>query len=766
MGVPGAENPSVTKKLIERRAAPVAVPKSAAAAPTGKPLAKALKKNDEFSVGRARALRERVSKAIPTTAGTAATATLGNMKVSAFGAVTPAVASTSAANVQAAYASGGARAAAAVLEVEVKAHPADAEAIIRAAQPTIAQIAQDIGRDTDNGDNPQTITSLAAAASAAGPAGTEVIARELAATIPDGDLEKIDDGFTAAILAGAGPELGLKVAELMKARRPDGAGDIINATVEAVDALREDYAEAADDYAALESRLAQDLAALGPSMTPDERQKYMDAFWATPDRAAAKARVEAQADKLSALLKSSAPALEAQALAGHEGAGEALVDAYEQLGRSPEHAAEAIEWVGHIGSNPALFNKLDGFGNDNLETRLKEKLLTHAVPLAQQQILGAHVDDPDGTAAKAAFKDFEALLGPIANATAFKSLSGEVKAALEQTRAFVNGDFSGAQQIADGFDDANPFTQALGVAAISQGVFAQPEGSSGLATLGRIIGGTGTGLKLAARLLNTFAGAAKFTTNFGSFAAKVAPGLALIANVIQLKGDIDALRDDPNAGEFIAAFGSLVGAAGGAVSYFFPPAGVVLGLAGTALHFIGDFVSNLITGNEERNALLDDQAHLLEAATGLDFDAARELAKAQPRALARLAQLGVSPEQIRALAMEDNVDLGNPESWVAIKAAALFGLTGADAVKVIDMLCGDGRFSYAENPLTWVFSALENSTSQEVRAVWDDGNFGPLQAQVLGILRDENPEAAAYVEAHRGTPDIGVFGPFSYTQFE
>ncbi len=759
----------MSKKLIENRAAaPIAVPKPVVVAKAA-PLPKPLKKSDEFSVGKARALRERVSRSMPTTGGTAAASTLAPMRVGAFGAVSnlsSTVATTSASAVQAAYASGGAKAAAIALEIEVKSHPNEATEILRAAQPTIAKIAQDIGRDKGNDDNVQTLVSLSAAASSAGAAGTELIATELAATIPNGDLERIDDGLTQAIVAGGEPDLALKIAELMKATKPGGAEDVVDAVVEGIDKLREDYTHAADDYAALEARLAGDLASLGPSMTPDERQKYMDAFWATPERAAAKEKVEDLADRLSLALESSGPALEAAALAGHEGAGEALIDAYEQLGRSPEHAAEAITWVGHVGSSPDLFKKLDDFGHDDLKTRFKEKLLTNAIPLAQQQILAAHVDDPASTAAQNALREFEALLGPVANAEALGEVATEVKAALEQTRAFVNGDFSSAQQLADAFDDASPFTQALGVAAITQGVFGQPEGSDGLATLGRVIGGTGTGLKLASRLLNTFAGAAKFSSNFGSFAAKIAPGLALIANVIQLKGDIDNLRDDPNAGEFIAAFGSLIGAAGGAVSYFFPPAGVVLGLAGTALHAIGDLVSNLITGNEKRNELLDDQAHLLEAATGLQFDAAREIARAQPRALARLAQLGVSPEQIRALALEDNVDLGSAESWVAIKAAALFGLEGAEVATVVDMLCGDGRFTYAENPLTWVFTTMENVGSEAARALWDDENFGPMQVQILDILRRENPEAAAYLEAHRGTPDIDVYGPFSYTQFE
>ncbi|MBS1153323.1 MAG: hypothetical protein H6Q89_5021, partial [Myxococcaceae bacterium] len=290
------------KKLIETRPAPVVVPRQPAVKAKALPLPKPLK-NDEFSTGKARALRERVSKAIPTTAGTAATSSIPMMKVGAFGAVTtpvvataaapPTQAAASAATVQAAYDSGGAKAAAIALEQEVKAHPAQATEI-------------DLGRDKGNDDNVQTLVSLSAAASSAGPAGTELIATELAKTIPNGDLERIDDGFTQAIVAGGGPELALKVAELMKATRPGGAEDVVDSVVEGIDKLREDYAQTADEYAGLESRLAQDLAALGPSMTPDQRQKYMDAFWATPERAAVKAKVAEKADQLSAALTSAA----------------------------------------------------------------------------------------------------------------------------------------------------------------------------------------------------------------------------------------------------------------------------------------------------------------------------------------------------------------------------------------------------------------------------------------------------------------------------
>jgi hypothetical protein len=670
-------------------------------------------------------------------------------------------AEASAATVQRAYETGGPSAAAIALEVEVKSHPELAEEITLAAQPTIERIAQDIGNDTDNEANVQALVSLSAAASAGGPEAAQLIAGALAATIPDGDLEKIDDGFTQAILAGGGPELAIAVAAAMAASKPEGAGDVTAAITKAVDELREDYTEAADEYSELEQRLSQDLAQFGPTMTPEQRESYIAAFWADPSRAEVKSRVEHLADRLSQTLESAGPALEAAALAGNEGAGEALIDAYEQLARSPEHAAEAIGWVSHLGQSPELFEKLDGFINADLEERFSEKLLPTAIPLAQQQILAAHSGDSDATAAQAAMADFEELLGGLANAPAFDSIPGQVRPALEQAQRYARGDFSGIEATAAGYEDAGPLGQALIVASLTQGMYGQPPESDALQTLGNAIGASSTGVKLAAKLLQNFAGAAKYADNVSNFLTKIAPALSFVSDLIQLHDDINNLRDDPNVGEAIAAFGTILGLAGDVVAPI-APLSTALNIAGAAIHAIGSFISSIITGNEERDRLRDDQTRLLMQATGLDEATARELVEANPRALARLSEMGLSPAQVRELAAKENVDFSNPETWVAIRAAALFGLKGQEVLDFVPTVTGHGRFTYADNPLTWVFQALN---SNDTVPIWRDGDFGPMQRQVLDVLRHYLPEAATYLEQHQGTPSVDIFGPPSYDQY-
>jgi hypothetical protein len=88
--------------------------------------------------------------------------------------------------------------------------------------------------------------------------------------------------------------------------------------------------------------------------------------------------------------------------------------------------------------------------------------------------------------------------------------------------------------------------------------------------LGNAIGATSTGLKLSAKLLQNFAGAARHAENVSNFLSKIAPALSFVSDLIQLHEDIGNLRDDPNVGEAIAAFGTILGLAGDVVAPIAP----------------------------------------------------------------------------------------------------------------------------------------------------------------------------------------------------
>ncbi|MGO4778851.1 hypothetical protein AB4084_25635, partial [Lysobacter sp. 2RAB21] len=163
------------------------------------------------------------------------------------------------------------------------------------------------------------------------------------------------------------------------------------------------------------------------------------------------------------------------------------------------------------------------------------------------------------------------------------------------------------------YNDASPTMRAFAGAGVVLGAVsataAGKEGDyvnavKGYAQAGengaRLISGALNGLAESGRLAQyagTFTGAA-------GFAAKLAPGLGLIANTASFVHSFGEAKDG-NVGYAIALFGDTIGVLGSALECFPPtaiPGAIVAGIGGI-VSGVGGFIGEMINGGERRDEI-------------------------------------------------------------------------------------------------------------------------------------------------------------------
>lgn len=676
--------------------------------------------------------------------------------------------------VETAYAHGGAPAAAAKLEEEAKKlnDPAQVDALIHEARPTIDKISNDLGRrvkeNDDDGDSDghatqTSIDHLTAVADLASDAGVKDIAQSLGGGLQSnlgedrGDINQFDDAFEHLADDGKGARLaGALAVELINNRgMADAGNEILNEASNAVDKTRERYNEARGEMSQLEARLAGDLAAFGPGLTQEQRDKYIEAFWNTPERKEVKEKAEGLADQLSTQLETTGPALETLAAQGDSDAAQALLDGYEALAQSDEHAAESIAFVGRVNNNGQLAQVIDDNTDGNLEDRLGEKILAPALPRAQAQIFGAHQAEGPAGADNAA-RDLKALLDPIKAGAKYVKLAKSVAKLGDTIEKLSAADYDGAKAILEGWDDSSKLGKALKVAAVAQGVYTgvqKFEDGDITGGLRDFIKSTKGGLEVTAGLLGTF-GRAESAAKVAGFAAKAAPYLGLAIDGLQLADDIHNLTTDgADAGEVVSIIGTGVSLAGDVLNAtgVGEVIGVPLNVIGGVIHAVGGFISSIINGNEEREELQQDRQQLLEA-TGIDQHT-RELLSFYPEQAAEIGTFGLNREQFlgELQRLRDDFDGGDSSNVEArmngYRAAALFGLKGDEALRFAQMFTEqDPSAMYS------VQSALNFAIPLDPSEV--DANYlHDQQQQILAVMRVNFPPeayAAFNLENRRG----------------
>jgi len=607
------------------------------------------------------------------------------------------------------------------VEAEKLGDPAKVDALIQACRVEVEAAADTLAdrvknnRD-DSGSNRATrdiVEDLSAITNLAGEAGTrqlaDTVAQKMAGQLDanEGDLNQFDDAFRELADKGQGSKLALAVAERMinGTDLVDAGNSILNAGTDATGKLTGEYKTAQAEYAQHEARLAQDLAAFGPGMTDAEKRRYTEEFWKVPEHADAKAKLEGAESELAAAMEAGRPQLEQLARQGDADAARKLMEGYEALSSSLHHADDALAFVADMNKaeNADLLGAIDQHTDGDIQTRMGENIVAVATPRAQgEAIAQAEQGDPRGLEA------FSGLMEAIGAGSNMRELATEVRGLSETLKQLrENPGQVRFDNLVQGWQEKSKLGKAMAIAGVAAGIYTAATDPSEVERIKAGLGAVKGGLEITAGVLGTFGSAAK-VAGAAELAGKFVPYVGLAIDAIQMGQDIQALMNDPNIGEGIAAFGtgvSLLGDLAGCVPILGTLPDGVLGVAGELIHTLGGFISGIIEGNEAQEKLNDERASLLEKA-GVPEDV-RELltASSNTHLQTQLGQLGMDREDFLSTLGEllDPALQDARPYLAAMDAAAAFGLKGDEAKAFIDTL----RTEFERNPEA--LNTFENS---------------------------------------------------------
>jgi hypothetical protein len=410
--------------------------------------------------------------------------------------------------------------------------------------------------------------------------------------------------------------------------------------VKEVDKAREALEDAkglADD---LDEKLAKELADFGPALTDEQRQAYVESF--RGEHKALYQSVVEKAEALDALMKENGPALEAAAIKdGH--AADVLYGAYKALANSPK-AEEAAKFASKVLADPssALAGAVKRF------PKLEQEIAQPAISNAWTQFLSEE-PDPDsalsrlseivkpyveGRNASQETKEAWEALGQVIKTKKFDALEALSEAGAKSPLAksfaaasMVLGAYEGFQDVQDG-----KYVEAVKnfASAGKDGMDVLKFGTAALKEAGLVAEGS----------------AAVTTT----FAAKLAPGLGVVASAISLGLNMDKVRKDTaNLGTGLAITGDLLSLMGSGLAVI--PGGQVPGSffigVGGVVGAVGSYVEGQINDKE----MQADQRRGL-AAAGITEPLLSTLVDGEPARMKELQEeLGLDAQQIQQLAL-------------------------------------------------------------------------------------------------------------------
>lgn len=508
------------------------------------------------------------------------------------------------------------------------------------------------------------------------------------------------DGNTA-LTAGLASELG----RLGKSTALEG---LTPALTGALSEVQGRFDEAQLAYQQAEAQLGVELQRFGPAMSDAQKKAYVKAFWAESENAGIKRGLETAEAELAETFEATAPALEAAAIAGDRGAAEQLMRSVKGLASSQTHATAALDFVDRIGrtENKALFDALNRDGK--LEDTIENEVLAPALGNAQAAALAGGGANLDALVDKLKLiktnaKNFKRLAGALGTATRQYDLVKDLLAAGK-----TGEEISQALRLQDltaGWEGKSKFGKALAVFGVVSAMGAAVSADGNLDRLQASLSAVKGGLELTAGVLSSLGGAGKLANGAAAatFLSKLAPGIGLVVDSIQLYEDIQKIRDGGNAGDYISAFGTVVNLAGD-VAGFIPVVGQLvdgpLTALGTVIQGVGGLVSMTINGNEEAR----------ENRAEID---------------ARLKAAGVSAENREVLLTERSID--------ATSIAAL-GLTGTDyleALKATEPIGSDDSYSIEASQKAWHLAAAYGLSGRDALSFVKD--FTERYANVEGF---------------------------------
>lgn len=562
--------------------------------------------------------------------------------------------------------------------------------------------------------------------------------------VPEADRQVVVDAVKAGIDAGTVSEQQIRdrAAQGVPGRGWSAVADELavdavgktdagQAALAEVRDARETYEAAHSEVQELDEKLGRELATIGKVLTPEERQKFVDAFRADPEHAEVYENEAEAREALAGSLEKNKDALLAEGVRDPA--------ARDEVRKSLEAAADAglgdvpLDYLDTIAADPQLS---DAFADTSFSKVLEK---------APGNYVNEHGGDgpPESVIASLVEK-----LEPLKAIYEAKEGVGKLDGALEALEAAARGDYDKLKVMGEEFAESSGLMKGLGMASIAVGALAAVSdvqkgdftaAVKDIAFTGQagaqMVAGAITSLTEAGR----FARYAESAESFAKWADRFAPGLGLIANGAALGMDLQKGLKEGNAGYAVAALGDAIGVLGNAIE-FVPGLGEVAGPIvtgiGTAIAVAGGFLAEHIEGGRLR----EDERRYLEAA-GVDASQIEGLVGAAGEQVDQLLAQGYTASEIRELAakypdaLTGNAwlgfqrlhDAGLSKDQVAdLLARAEAAAPGFGAREALDALYGERDvMGQGDASRPWSLTDLQNAI----------GSSGVLGAGAIAALR-------------------------------
>lgn len=461
----------------------------------------------------------------------------------------------------------------------------------------------------------------------------------------------------------------------------------------------DDYQQALEDVEALNEEMGGMLAQAGP-MTPEQQAAFVAAFRADPENAPTYQALDDASAALSdyvtenreavldaAVRDPATAALVRDALVGmaREGRGEDVIGLLTEINAGGPSSALAEAFAG--------FDELSG------------PVLEDAAAAAMTEILERNNGD-----LSAAQAEFEALFRGLVQAWPAKAGSDDLRLGLSLLDAASRGDVTALQAYMQEYDAKSPIARALGAAGIVLGAVGAANAGRNEDYVNMVAGFAQTGENAARMVAGALGGmaavgeTAQAAGRMAGFAAKLAPGLGLIANAASFVNSINRASEG-NVGYAVAALGDAVAVLGSALE-FTPaaPLGLLLSGIGAVVSALGSFFGEVISGNQRRE---DIERYLVAA--GVDPAIADEMAGTGKQLFEMAEELGLTPEQVQELLVA-YPDIGGAPGLAGAftDAASGAGVSGADVLPFAEALAAE-RSDFAYDLLNMRMSAPTNA---------------------------------------------------------
>lgn len=508
---------------------------------------------------------------------------------------------------------------------------------------------------------------------------------------------------------------------------------------EGVEGLQEAYADAKKDADKLNEELNTFLLRAGP-LTDAQRAKFIEAFKSADGHAdvykaeadAAKALGDYVIEHRDAILEAAAkdPSL--------------ADDVVKLLGDLADsgNGELALDMLGKIMADPASdLGKAFAGHTDDLQGELFERISSAATT----EIIARHDGDLQAAVAdlKEAYQPFKDVKGLF---DGVKGGVGSFKDGMAMLDAVAEGNFDALKKMGDEFGESSSFSRAMSAAgivigAVKAGQSAKEgeflEAINGFASAGE------SGLNLLAGATKHLTDAGKFAqyaddaAKFARFAARLAPGLGVIASATSLAINTQKAADGKNVGYALAIVGDTFSMLGSAIELI-PGAGTAAGAVingiGAVISAIGGFIGDAI----DKHQTAQELRGYMEA-TGLDKATIDQLLGSGEAQNMAAAELGLTGEQWQGMLAKDGFLAFGP--MIFKEAAAAYGLQGDQVVEFFNQL-------RSENP-----DALLELMKQFGEAPTLGVNYAPLMRDFIENNFHDAHEYARSQETSDTRPD-------------